>query len=184
MMILWGHSEQVMSGRHTEYICVECRQHAPTLPNTWAVRREITPRGITRAPETLLTHWDRVTHICVSKTTIIGPDNGLLPGRHQAIIWTKAKILSIRTLGTNFGEILRKIYTFSFKKMHLKMSSAKWRQFYLGLNVLTLSGWICLKEKSNNNKHMKHSQYTSRCLPVDARSHRISSQSIDLIRSQ
>ena len=27
----------------------------------------------------------RVTHICVSKLTIIGSDNGLSPGRRQAI---------------------------------------------------------------------------------------------------
>ena len=47
-----------------------------------------------------------------------------------------AGILLIWTLGTNFSENLSKIYTFSFKKMHLKMSSAKWREFCLGLNVL------------------------------------------------
>ena len=56
-----------------------------------------------------LTHWGRVTHICVSKLTIIGSNNGLLPDRRQAI---------------------------SFKKMHLKMSSGKWRPSCLGLNVL------------------------------------------------
>ena len=33
-----------------------------------------------------LTHWDRVMHMCVSKLTIIGSDNGLSPGRRQAII--------------------------------------------------------------------------------------------------
>ena len=37
-----------------------------------------------------LTHWGRVAHICVSKLTIIGSDNGLSPGRRQAIIWTNA----------------------------------------------------------------------------------------------
>ena len=42
-----------------------------------------------------LTHWGRVTHICVSKLTIIGSDNGLSPGRRQAIIWTNAGILLI-----------------------------------------------------------------------------------------
>ena len=77
-----------------------------------------------------------MTHICVSKLTIIGSDNGLSPGRRQAIIWTNAGILLIRTLGTNFSEILGAIHTISFKKMHLKMSSAKWRLFRLGLNVL------------------------------------------------
>ena len=70
-----------------------------------------------------LTHWGRVTHICVNKLTIIGSYNGLSPGRRQAIIWTNAGILLIGPLGTNFNEILIKIHTFSFKKMHLKMSS-------------------------------------------------------------
>ena len=70
-----------------------------------------------------LTHWGRVMHICVSKLTIIGSDNGLSPGRHQAIIWTNAGILLIGPLGTNFSEILVGIQTFSFRKMHLKMLS-------------------------------------------------------------
>ena len=61
------------------------------------------------------------------------------PGRRQAIIWTSAGILLIGSLGTNFSEILIGIQTFSFRKMQLKMSSAKWRPFCLGLNVLT---WI------------------------------------------
>ena len=52
-----------------------------------------------------LTHWGRVTHICVSKLTIIGSDNGLSPGRPQAIIWTNAGILLIQTSETNFSEI-------------------------------------------------------------------------------
>ena len=52
------------------------------------------------------THWGRVTHICVSKLTISGSDNGLSPGRHQAIIWTNAGILLIRSLRTNFNEML------------------------------------------------------------------------------
>ena len=30
-----------------------------------------------------LTHWGRVTHICVGKLTIIGSDNGLAPTRNQ-----------------------------------------------------------------------------------------------------
>ena len=37
-----------------------------------------------------LTHWGRVAHKCVSKVTIIVWDNGLSPGRRQAIIWTNA----------------------------------------------------------------------------------------------
>ena len=84
-----------------------------------------------------ITHTGLVTHICVGKLIIIGSDNGLSPGRRQAIIWTNAGILLIGPLGTNFSEILIEIDTFSFKKMHLKISSAKWRPFCLGLNVLT-----------------------------------------------
>ena len=91
---------------------------------------------------TPVTHWGRETHICVGKLTIIASDNGLSPGRHQAIIWTNAVILLIGLLGTKFNEILLEIHTFSFTKMHLKMSSAKWRPFYLGLNVLKSSGLI------------------------------------------
>ena len=83
-----------------------------------------------------LTHWGRVTHICVSKLPIIGLDNGLSPGRRQAIIWTNDGLLLIGPLETNFSEILIEIHTLSFKEMHLKMSSGKWRPFCLGLNVL------------------------------------------------
>ena len=67
---------------------------------------------------------------------IIGSDNGLSPVRRQAITWTNAGLLLIGPLGTNFSEVLIGIQTFSFKKMHLKTSSVKWRQFCLGLNVL------------------------------------------------
>ena len=85
-----------------------------------------------------LTHWGRVTHICVGKLTIIDSDDGLSPAGRQAIIWTNVGILLIWPLGTNFNEILIEIYIFSFKKMHLKMSSVKWRPFCLGLNVLKM----------------------------------------------
>ena len=74
--------------------------------------------------------------ICVSKLNIIGSDDGLSPTRRQAIIWTNAGILLIRPLRTNFSEIFIEVYTFSFNKMHSKMSSGKWRPFCLGLNVL------------------------------------------------
>ena len=85
----------------------------------------------------ILSHWGRVTHICVSKLTIIGSDNGLSPDRRQVIIWTNTGLLLIGPLGTNFSEIVIKILTFSFKKMRLKVSSAKRRPFCLGLYVLS-----------------------------------------------
>ena len=74
--------------------------------------------------------------MCVGNLTIIDPDNDLSPSRRQAIIWTNAGILLIVPWETTFSEILFGIHTFSFKKIHLKMSSAKWGQFCLGLNVL------------------------------------------------
>ena len=67
---------------------------------------------------------------------IIGSDNGLLPVWHKAIICTNAGILLIGPLETSFSEILIGIQTFSFKKLHLKTSSAKWCLFCLSLNEL------------------------------------------------
>ena len=77
-----------------------------------------------------------MTYIWVNTLTIIGSDNGLSPDRHQAIIWTNDGLLLIGPLETNLSEILIEILTFSFKKMRLKVSSAKRRPFCLGLNVL------------------------------------------------
>ena len=89
------------------------------------------------SPWRFLTHWGWLTHICVRKPTIFGSDNGLSPGQCQAIIWTNAGILLFRNLGSNFSEVISKIHTFSFRKMHLKMPSAKWRPFCFSLNLLS-----------------------------------------------
>ena len=86
--------------------------------------------------KSMLTHWGQMMHICISKLTIIGWDHGLLPGRRQAIIWTNAGILLIGPLLINFSEILIKIQTFLFKKIHSKILSGKWWLFCLSLNVL------------------------------------------------
>ena len=45
--------------------------------------------------DSLLTHCGRVTHIWISKSTIINSDNGLSPSRCQANIYTSAGILLI-----------------------------------------------------------------------------------------
>ena len=103
-----------------------------------------------------LTQWGRVTHICVGKLTIIGSDNGLSPGRCQAIIWTNVGILLIRTLETNFSEILSEIHTFSFKKMHLKMSSGKWHPFCLGLKCVINQSWRECNHKTSNWPYQGH----------------------------
>ena len=86
--------------------------------------------------EISLMHWGWVMHIYISRLTSIGSDNGLLPGRSQAIIWTNAGILLIEHFRTNFSEIFIKMYAFSSRKMHLKMSFGKRWPFCLGLNVL------------------------------------------------
>ena len=83
-------------------------------------------------------NWQKkiiMSHLCYSLMTwwriytsmnwvIIGSGNGLSPVR-EAITWTNAGILSIGVLGTNFNQIWIEILSFSFKKIHLKMSSAK-----------------------------------------------------------
>ena len=91
------------------------------------------------SPAQCLTHWGRVTHICVSNLTIIGSDNGLSPGGRQAIIWTNTGIFLIGPLGTNFSEISIEILTFSIKKMRFKVLSAKM--------VAILSRPQCVKNK-------------------------------------
>ena len=106
-------------------------------PHKWPETRKMFPFDDVIMGITVLTHGGRVTHICVGKQTIIGSDNGLSPSRCQAIIWTNAWILLIQTSGTNFGENLSEITTFSFRKTHVKMS-AKRRPFCLAFNVLIL----------------------------------------------
>ena len=92
-----------------------------------------------------LTHWGWVMHICVSKLTIICSENGLSPGRRQAIIWTNAGVLLNGTLGTKFDEIFIEIHTFSIKKMHLKNVVWKMVAICLGPNVL-------IKEQRRTNQ--------------------------------
>ena len=85
-----------------------------------------------------LTHWERETHIYASPYwTVISSGNGLSSVRCRANIWTDAWMALILFLGTNFTEFSMEIHIFSFKKMHLKMSSGKCRPFCLGLNVLS-----------------------------------------------
>ena len=73
-------------------------------------------------------HWGRLTHICASKLTSIGSDNGLAPSRRQAIIWTNAGILLIGPLGTHLSEIIIEI---QFENVVCEK-----QPFCIGLNVL------------------------------------------------
>ena len=108
---------------------------------------------------------------CVS----IGSNNSLPPEKRQAIIWTNATVMSFEPLGINFSKIWVKIAKFSFKKMHLEMSSAKRQPFCLGLNVLILqfymgpnfghhSDWRSLRKEwyqptSSHSGNFKHIYY-------------------------
>ena len=118
-----------------------------------------------------------MTHIFVGKLPIIGSYNGLSPGRNQAIIRTNDEILLIGTLGTNFNEILSEIHTFSFNKMHLKMSSGRWRPFCLGLNVLkqpTSSDRVHINEVIGDmlwNSSRYSSSYPLPCITKGSSSH-------------
>ena len=70
-------------------------------------------------------------HIYISKLIIIGSDNGLLFGWHQAIMGTNGGILLIWTLGTNFSKILSETHTFSLKNAFENVVCEM-----VGLNVL------------------------------------------------
>ena len=62
--------------------------------------------------------------------------NGLFPVRYKAITWIMDDLLLIGPSRANFSEIRIKIWTFPFKKMLLKVSSAECRPFCSGFTVL------------------------------------------------
>ena len=81
-----------------------------------------------------ISHWVHISwHFCLDyKCTQLsvnwennGSDNYLSPVLRQAITWTNGGLLLIRLVGTNFREIWIGIIFFSFKKMHLKLLSAR-----------------------------------------------------------
>ena len=64
--------------------------------------------------------------------------------------------------GTNFSEISIEIHTFSFKKIHLKISCGKWCPFCLGLNliILILDGFLTIALRHDQNgKHGANSNF-------------------------
>ena len=77
----------------------------------------------------MLTHLPLVPIYVSVNWVRIGSDNGLSPGRCQAISWTCADILSIVPQVTHFNGILFEIQIFSFTKMRLYISFVKWWPF-------------------------------------------------------
>ena len=73
--------------------------------------------------KSLFIHWGRATHMCV----IIGSDIGLSPDRRQAIIWSNAGILLIRTRSKLQWNIKRNSYIFiqenSFENVVCEMAA-------------------------------------------------------------
>ena len=63
------------------------------------------------------------------------------PDRRLTIIWTNVHTLLGRPFRNEFREICIKIQQFSYKKVKVKKPSAKWCQFCLGCNKLTLVDW-------------------------------------------
>ena len=133
---LWTISEQLSVELEIEMIQMNDTQ--------WDINKWW-PSGLFGSAVCWLTHWGRGTHICVGKLTIIGSENGLSPGRRQAIIRNNDGIL-IGPLVTKFSGILIGTKIFPFKRIHVNVSSWKWRLFCLGLNVLTgtksISIWL------------------------------------------
>ena len=87
----------------------------------------------------MLTHWGWVKHICVIKLTIIGPDNGLSPGRRQSIISKQCwNIVDLNLRNKLQWNLKRNAYIFiqenAFKNVVCEMPV-----ICLGLNVLNQS---------------------------------------------
>ena len=96
-----------------------------------------------------LTHWGRVTHIC-----------HYLNQCWYIVNWT---------FETNFSEILIEIYTFSFMKIRIKLSSGKCRPFCLGLNVLGKlgRGEVLLLILRNPSEYINHTWSGSLSFAID-----------------
>ena len=84
-----------------------------------------------------------VPHVYGSANWVsISIGNGLPPVRHQVITWTNADWLSIGIPGTNFSEIWIGILSFLFRKLHLKLSSAKMAA------ILSMGWWVKIASES------------------------------------
>ena len=152
-MTLWVTYVACISAIITVNVLIVFPSVGHTLKSTEAFRS-----NLKYFPRTF-THLPLVPPIYASVNWVsICSDNGLLPIRRQVIIWTNAGLLSIGPLGTKFSEILIKIQNFSLAKMHLNISSAKWRPFCPGgrwvnkaisVHAECMNGWACVKHSEN-----------------------------------
>ena len=124
-LIHWGRDKMAISTDDfwciflNEKFCISTRiapkfvpkgpnDNKPALVQVMAWRRS----GEKRLSEPMLVYF-------TDTYAITGSYNGLSPVQRQGNIWTSTTGPS----GTNFNQIVFEIQTFSFKKMHLKMSS-------------------------------------------------------------
>ena len=63
--------------------------------------QKINPLNSLRPTDAYMRQYQLIYHFWF---LIIGSDNGLSPGRHQAMIWTNARILLTGPLETNFSD--------------------------------------------------------------------------------
>ena len=70
------------------------------------------------------------------------------------------------TPGTNFNGISIDIGTFSFRKINLKMSSAKLRPFCLGINVLTCALYMNSPKGNSSYCQDKHISWWNKSLTL------------------
>ena len=71
---------------------------------------------------------------------IIGSDNGLTPVERQARYLYQCWLIVNRATGNKFQWNLNSNITIFIKKMNMKLTSAKWRPFCVGLNVSICGG--------------------------------------------
>ena len=110
-------SHQTVQGRLTQAVL--------NSPGKWAGSPFYWCEFFLHGPPAILTHWGRVTHISVRNLTIIGSDNGLLPGQRQAIIWTNVVNWTLRnklqrTVNRNSNIFIQEN---AFEKIFCKMAA-------------------------------------------------------------
>ena len=121
LYFLFPEVNSMWQGINLYLMCVDWSQYCIILDCLliWTKRNIFLKYTVTETlPRTsyLCISYGRVMHICISKLTITGSDNGLTPGRHQAIIWIHAGLLWTGPLGINFSEILTKTKNNFIKK--------------------------------------------------------------------
>ena len=107
----------------------------PFTDSDWMILNESMDTWVYSCNLNVITHqWLNLKgdlfNLSPHNTTYMRQWSGPALVRCQAITSTNADLLSTGPLGTNFSEIRIKITKFSFMKMHLKISSAKWRPFW------------------------------------------------------